>query len=119
MGEDEMVGDPNILDMQELLDRIGDDKEFALELLQEFRQSLDQDLQTLKKTFESGDAKAATERSHALKGSALNLSAKSFAAVARLMEDASKRGDVEEASSSYPDLVTEAERLKETIDGLS
>lgn len=110
--------DPNVLDVKELVDRIGGDEEFALELLQEFRASLDQEVLELKATLDGGNPQAVSEKSHALKGSALNLSAKAFASVAKIMEHAGKDGDLATATGQYPQLLSETERLKEAIDSL-
>ncbi len=113
------MSDTNILDMAEFIDRIGGDKEFAVELLQEFRDSLDAEVSALKGVLESGDAKAITEKAHSIKGSALNLSAKGLAEVARTMEEAGKQGDVATAANAMPNLASESEKLKEAINNLS
>jgi HPt (histidine-containing phosphotransfer) domain-containing protein len=111
--------DPNVLDMNELIDRIGGDEEFALELLREFRGNLDQEISELKLTLEEGDPTTVSEKSHSLKGSALNLSAKSFASVAKIMEHAGRDGDVATAADQYPNLVSESDKLKQAIDSLN
>ena len=113
------MSDPNILDMAELVDRIGGDEEFAQELLQEFREGLDEEIRSLKEILDSGDPQSVTEKSHALKGSALNLSAKGFASVAKAIELASRDGNLATATEAFPELVVEADKLKETIDHLS
>jgi len=111
--------DPNVLDMNELIDRIGGDEEFATELLHEFRENLDNEIAKLKETLDAQNPREVTEKSHSLKGSALNLSAKGFASIAKTIEHSSKDGDLATAERAFPDLMVEAEKLKEAIDSLS
>lgn len=112
------MSDSAVLDLSELLDRIGGDEAFARELLQEFRSQLDEELSELKLILEVGDPESVTQKSHSLKGSALNLSAKSLAEIAKVMEHAGKSGDVAAAANQYMALVTESDRLKQEIDRL-
>jgi len=63
------------LRFDQLCRRLLDDREMALELLQELAGRLDQDLAEMRQAVEGGDARAAGMFAHKLKGTAANLSA--------------------------------------------
>ncbi len=64
----------NVLNMDEALERIGGDKEFLFELLNEFISQMERDLPALSKAVEAGDFENIGLIAHSLRGAAGNLS---------------------------------------------
>jgi len=102
---------PPPLDFDELLDRIGDDKEFAMELLNEFNVDLPANLSAIESALAQGDQEQLVRKSHFLKGAAANLSAKEMSQFAGQVENAGKIGDLALAQQNYALLVTASARF--------
>ncbi len=113
-----MAKEPTLL-LEELLNRIGGDREFAMELLSEWVDGLTRELTELDQAIEKKDLEGLRHKAHSLKGSALNLSAKEFARLASLCENAARDGDLEAVRVTLPLLNEEAETLLSIIPGLS
>lgn len=71
-GIDLMTTQPTLV-FEELLDRIGGDREFAVELLNEWVETLDKEIAELAKAVERKDSEGVRYRAHTLKGAASNL----------------------------------------------
>lgn len=112
-----MAKEPTLL-LEELLNRIGGDREFAMELLSEWVDGLTRDLSELGQAIEKKDLDSLRHKAHSMRGSALNLSAKEFARLAGLCEMAGRDGDLESARATLPLLNEEAETLLSIIPGL-
>jgi len=109
-----MTEDPT-LDFEDLVHRIGSDKEFLLGLLNEFVTGLPGDLAELEQIVAGGDAEAVVFKAHSIKGNAANLSAKEFARLALIAEMAGKEGKLGEVEAVIPALREEAGRLKQAV----
>ena len=64
----------SVININEALERIGGDKEFLFELLDEFAQQVDENLPLLKKAINDGDFDNIKLIAHSLRGAAGNLS---------------------------------------------
>ncbi len=64
-----------LLDLETALERLGGDKEFLIELLEELVQQIDQTLPELKSAVESENYDAVRSMAHGIKGAAANLGA--------------------------------------------
>ncbi len=109
-----MATEPSLV-LEELLSRIGGDREFAVELLNEFVDSLTREIAALNLSLEKKDAEGIRYRAHSLKGSALNLAAREFARLASLCENAARNGQFEEIETTLPLLSYEAETLQSIV----
>lgn len=109
-----MATEPSLV-LEELLSRIGGDKEFAIELLNEFADSLTKEIADLRHSLEKKDAEGIRYRAHTLKGSAMNLAAKEFARLAAICEKAARDGQFDEIETTLPQLAYEAETLQSIV----
>lgn len=112
-----MTNQPTLV-FEELLDRIGGDREFALELLNEWVETLDKEIAELTKAVEHKDAEGLRYRAHTLRGSAANLAAKEFARLATVCEQAAKEANFKEAEATLPKMTEEAETLLSIVPSL-
>jgi len=78
-----------IFDMDSLMERIIDDKELAIELLNIFIEEIPQMIDDIQGAIEKGDMKVVKEIAHKMKGSAGNLSAEEIRKVALNFEKVS------------------------------
>lgn len=109
-----MATEPSLV-LEELLSRIGGDREFAFELLNEFVDSLTKEIAGLQHSLEKKDAEGIRYRAHTLKGAALNLAAKEFARLASICESAAKDSRFDDIESTLPLLSYEAESLQSIV----
>jgi HPt (histidine-containing phosphotransfer) domain-containing protein len=116
-GIDLMTTQPTLV-FEELLDRIGGDREFAVELLNEWVETLDKEIAELTKAVERKDSEGVRYRAHTLKGAASNLAAREFARLASICEMAAKESNFQEAEATLPKLSYEAETLLSIVPGL-
>jgi HPt (histidine-containing phosphotransfer) domain-containing protein len=113
-----MTKEPSLV-FEELLDRIGGDREFAVEILQEWVGTLQSELKELKEILDKNDPVRLRSKAHALKGTAANMAAREFARLAMICEKAAQDQNLEEARSVLPLLNDEAETLESAVDSLS
>ncbi|WP_296700664.1 Hpt domain-containing protein [Thiocapsa sp. UBA6158] len=97
--------DTSLLDLA-VLSRLDDDlgRGSVTELMDLFRTESERRRQGIHKAVSAGDASAACHEAHALKGSALTFGACRLGALAFKMEQAGRRGDLEDLTSDLPEL---------------
>ena len=110
------VTDLGSVDANELLERIGDDREFLAELLVTFRDDSANQLSHIHTALDAGDPLALTHAAHSLRGALSNLAARHAASLAAEMEAAGRSPDLAKAGSVLRDLEPELGRV---IDALS
>lgn len=106
------------VDSQDLLDRIGGDREFLAELVGTFREDRTNQLEAIRSALESGDADRLTRAAHSLKGVLSNLAAQTAAARTAEIESAGKAGDFVRAGISLRSLEPELDRALSALDAL-
>ena len=84
----------SIFNRATLLDRVGGDEEFLIELVKLFLQEAPKLLESMLSAIEKDDRILLHRSAHTLKGSAANISAKELQQVALKLEELSKEGDV-------------------------
>ena len=84
----------SIFNRATLLDRVGGDEEFLIELVNLFLQEAPKLLESMLSAIEKDDRILLHRSAHTLKGSAANISAKELQQVALKLEELSKEGDV-------------------------
>lgn len=97
------------------LEQTSDDEEILAELLGIFRESAADDLQKIKDAALAGDAKAASEAAHSLKGASASLGIEGLRIIAYQIEMAGKNGDLEIAKNNLAlleELVRQLDTLK-------
>lgn len=106
------------VDARDLLDRIGGDREFLMELLGTFRDDYKKQLETMKAALKSGDSAELARAAHSLKGALSNLAAEPAAALTAVIEAGGKVGDLHQAEAALRDLEPELNRVIEAISAL-
>lgn len=101
-----------VLDWDELVDRLAGDMELAWEILREFVTELPSRIKEMETALKQGDMENMKRAAHTLKGSAANVSAKALSHCALEVEHAAKDGDVERAETGLKVIQREAERLE-------
>jgi HPt (histidine-containing phosphotransfer) domain-containing protein len=101
----------DILDFNEFMNRVQDDKELFLELLDIFVNDFHKKRAELDKAIAGKDAMAIEHIAHFLKGSCGNISAKALRNVFVVLEEKAKRGDVEDLQAHLPEVDKQFEAL--------
>ncbi len=96
-----------LLDLETALERLGGDKEFLIELLQELLQQVEEELPKLKKAIEEQNYDEVRSMAHGLKGAAANLGADKAMEVFFKLEMMGKEQNLDGASEA----LEEAQRL--------
>jgi PAS domain S-box-containing protein len=99
---------PNaIIDLQELLARVENDRELICDLLQIFREEFPRHLQVLRQAVDSLDGEKVAAEAHSLKGMLSNLAAGPAAAAADRLEQLGRN----QAASEYPEAFDALEKI--------
>jgi len=109
--ETENLSFENVIDWENLVDRIGDE-ELACEIAEAWLVSTPESIVTLSKAIKQKDAEQIRFLSHTLKGSSAAISAKPMSEAAHSLELAGKEGKLKEAGALYADVQAEYEKLK-------
>ena len=109
---DSSVGDdvPQFVE-EELMERLGGDREILEEVVAIFRHSTPELVAEIGNAIEARDLTRLRSAAHTLKGAAGNLSAKRLAALALELEHAGETSDVALAAHYFPRLAAETEEL--------
>jgi HPt (histidine-containing phosphotransfer) domain-containing protein len=89
----------------------GGDREFELEILQEYLNSVPRDVEKLKAAVAAGDAAATGAVAHALKGASATIGAKGLAATALVLEKSGKAADTALASRTIDGFAAEFDEV--------
>ncbi|MCB0344818.1 MAG: Hpt domain-containing protein [Bdellovibrionales bacterium] len=91
-----------VLDEADALQRLGDDKELYLELLQVFQDESDSMYGAVKEAVASGNPDQIDRAAHTLKGACSNISAVEARELAMQIERAGKNSDMSKAAELLP-----------------
>lgn len=103
---------------EEALERLNGDREFLNELLSDFIQMADEEMENLRNALRGNDTSAAVVSSHGMKGAAANLSAKAFAEEARRIEMLCRESRLEDAQENLQGLQARLEELRKYVSSL-
>jgi signal transduction histidine kinase/HPt (histidine-containing phosphotransfer) domain-containing protein len=104
-----------IFDRAGLLARMMDDEEFADRILTRILETTPEQIESLRRSLDSGDATAAQRTAHAIEGAASNIGGERLRRVAFEMEQAARAGDLNAAKGQLAELQAQFGRLKEAI----
>ncbi len=107
-----------VIDLDEFLERVQEDKELLLELLDIFQDDFATKRKMLGEAVESNDLEQIKNISHSLKGASGNISAKPLREVFVKFEDMGRIGDLKEAGDVLAVLDKESEALFNHMDEL-
>jgi HPt (histidine-containing phosphotransfer) domain-containing protein len=94
----------NVFRSDTLLARLSGDRELARRVVAGFLSRLPEQVASLRRSVEKGDAQGTCRQAHALKGSAATVSAESLRAACCELEDAAEAGNFDRASAVLPKL---------------
>ncbi len=83
----------NVIDLKEFLERVQDDKELLLELLDIYQEDFVEKRRALGEAADKKDIEQIKSVAHSMKGSSGNVSAKALHALCLRIEQAAKAGD--------------------------
>lgn len=109
------MDDKTIIDIDEALERVQDDEELFLELLDIFQEDYEEKHPELVDGIENGDAGKIQNIVHSLKGAASNISAKQIQACCAEMELLAEQNQLENFQEKAARLHEEYGRLKAKI----
>ncbi len=95
-----------VFDRTALLARLMGDRDLVKEITAVFLEDTPQQIQTLKRYIEQGEARLAGDQAHALKGAAANVGGLALSALAHELEKSGRSGRLQEAAA----LLSELER---------
>jgi two-component system sensor histidine kinase/response regulator len=101
-----------ILDLEEALERAGDDMELLIAVAEIFLEEQFKLLSAIKDAIERKDAKALMVAGHTLKGSASNISAKAVSSASLILENMGRNKDMDYAYEAFKSLEHEIGRLE-------
>jgi len=107
-----------LLDLETALERLGGDKEFLVELLEELVQQIDQSLPELKAAVEAQNFDEVRSLAHGMKGAAANLGADQATEIFLQLEMMGKNHDLSGAAEALATAQKLNEALKERIKSL-
>ncbi len=103
--------DRDVLDWDELVERLAGDMDLSWEILTEFIETLPRRLAEMEDAMGQGNADMVKRLAHTLKGASANISAKRLSESALALEQAAARGDTAAWAAVYAVLREQADRL--------
>jgi len=113
-GAQETARMQNVFRSDTLLARLSGDRELARRVVAGFLSRLPEQVASLRRSVEKGDAQGTCRQAHALKGSAATVSAESLRAACCELEDAAEAANFDRASALLPKLEEAASLLTAT-----
>jgi len=104
-----------ILNMKTLMQRVGDDKEIANEILEMFIDTIPELIDNLKAAISQGNSDLLIKTSHEIKGISGNISAEKLAETAAQLESYGKKNDFDNCKEILPIFDKEFEELRVEI----
>ncbi|MDG5814561.1 response regulator [Chitinispirillales bacterium ANBcel5] len=107
--------DPEILNFQDVMERLGGDRAFLVQLLKMFVGQLPEDIEELQKVIENKDSKKCELVAHRIKGAARNMSTNKIRDILQNIEDHSRTGDFDKIEMLFNDLKTQINALRVSL----
>ena len=105
----------DMIDLPDVLERVQDDKELLLELLDIFQEDFVGKRKALTQALQEKDAQKIKELAHSIKGASGNISAKAMHANCLKIEQMARENNLTQIESLLLDLNGQFEALKENI----
>ena len=105
-----------VWDLAGLMERVMDDQELAVQVLDGFPEDIFQRMYALEAFLAAEDCVGAERQAHAINGASGIVGGKALRAVALEIEKAAKAGLLAEASQNVPELIRQFDTLKEAIE---
>jgi len=105
-----------VFDEEALVERAMGDRELAQAIAHSFLADVSDRIEALQSHLAAGDAKAVQLQAHTIKGASATVGGEGVTQLASAIEKSGKAGDLVVARSSFDELVSEFERLKQAIE---
>ncbi|MCP4218595.1 MAG: response regulator [bacterium] len=115
-GNDENVVSNEPMDFETAMYEFDADKEFLLEVIESFLNTVAGQLKVIEQALTDGDTETVVRETHGIKGGAANILADTFAGIASKLENIAKSGNLEDAPPLVEELEREFLRLKKYIE---
>jgi CheY-like chemotaxis protein/HPt (histidine-containing phosphotransfer) domain-containing protein len=115
VSEDVQVEEVSIFNEDELLHRVMNDRELALEIVTAFLIDMPVQIAKLNQFLSSGNCSGVMRQAHTIKGASANLAAAALSQAATRVEEVSKAGDLQLAGTLTPQIQLEYDRLSQRI----
>lgn len=102
-----------IIDLKDFMERVQDDKELLLELLDIFQEDFVGKMQAMQEAVKSNDIAKIKEVAHSLKGASGNISAQEMHANFLKIEGAVKNNDLAQAAVILKDIDVQFDQIKQ------
>jgi PAS domain S-box-containing protein len=116
--EEHYVGPRVAVHAEELLERVGGDRELVAELLDLLRQDYPGQIETMRRAIARNDGKALEQVAHSMRGALGNLAATDGAELASELEKVGKSGHITHAQAMLTELDAELDRVVRQLEGL-
>ncbi len=100
-----------LIDLDKALPRFGDDKEFFLEMLAEFIQTIPERTQALRQAAAEANCEEVSRQAHTLKGAASNFNAEPLTTLAKELELGARNGSLDNAGERIDQIAAQVEQL--------
>lgn len=107
--------DEEIIDLQDVLERVENDRELLVELIEIFLEDYPTRMASLKKAVSEKNIASVKDAAHSLKGASANISAKKISAIFLGIEGMVKANDLSPIAESYAKLDLYIEELKKYL----
>ena len=108
----------NLINYEEALERLGGDKEFLLEMLEEMVNQIDESIEPLQTAFQKTDYQTLHHVGHGLKGACSNMSLIQLTRLFKTLEELGHDQKIGNAQEIITDIKTMNDELREYINGL-
>jgi HPt (histidine-containing phosphotransfer) domain-containing protein len=105
----------SVFDRAAFMARMMDDADLVREVSDEFLADIPRQIEGLKSSLATGDARQAERLAHSIKGAAANVAADALRDVAFEAEQVGKAGDLEAVTAILPRIEGEFERVREAM----
>ncbi len=106
---------PVVFDRVGLMERLMDDEDLAVRMVQGFSEDIPHQLEALRRHLECGEVADVERLAHRIRGAASNVGGEALRALAKEIEQSSRQGDLNAVAVRMPDLEGEFERLSEAL----
>ena len=103
--------EPAVLNLEQILDRLGGDEKLLQEVIQIFIDEAPKHLDTLRSALSQGDAEAVERIAHSLKGELGYLGISEVSQKSRELEELGREHDLEQASRIFPSFEVEVSAI--------
>ena len=101
------------LDVEQALERFGDDREFLKEMIQEFLDYIPAQLDAIRKAVEEQNSEALQAEAHSVKGAAANLAAESVRQAAYEIEMMGQEAKLDGIENAFSELMNQLDRFRQ------